>query len=395
MKVTLIGCGCGAESLTAEARKAIADAQLLLGAGRLLEYFPEKERKAEAVTAEALAGALRAADCESACVLFSGDSGFYSGARLLAKALEGTDTELRQLPGISSLQVFAARLGLAWQDWKLCSAHGVDCDPVSCVCEGKPAFFLTGGRVSPAGLCRQLQEAGLGFLRAFTGENLGCEGERIRSGTAAGLAAETFLPLSVLLVEAAPRPAPRTSGIPDGDFLRAEHIPMTKQEVRAVALAKLCVHPGEVCWDIGAGTGSVSIELALQAGKVFAIERNPEALQLLRQNRERFGAWNLSLREGTAPDALQDLAAPDAVFAGGSGGRLKEILRAVHSANPAARICVSAVTVETLALAQETLRELEYNVQICQIAVSRSRTVGGYTMLRAENPVFLISGAQK
>ena len=139
----------------------------------------------------------------------------------------------------------------------------------------------------------------------------------------------------------------------------------------------------------------MSIELALQAGKVFAIERNPEALQLLRQNRERFGAWNLSLREGTAPDALQDLEAPDAVFAGGSGGRLKEVLRAVHSANPAARICVSAVTVETLALAQETLRELEYDVQICQIAVSRSRTVGGYTMLRAENPVFLISGAQK
>ncbi len=392
MRINLIGCGCGAESLTAEASAAIGRASLLIGSGRLLREYGKGRPCAEAVSAEAILRAIGECGGEELCVLFSGDSGFYSGARLLLPQLAGHDTRI--FPGVSSVQVLAARLGRPWQDWRLCSAHGVDCDAVAAVCGGSPVFFLTGGKRGPAALCGELTAAGLGFLRAVVGEDLGTENERITSGSAAELAGMDFSPLSVLLTEASPRPTGRTPGLPDEAFLRAEKIPMTKREVRAVALAMLGVGKDELCWDIGAGTGSVSVELALQARAVWAVERDEDALALAAENRKKHGAWNLRLIGGTAPDALRDLPAPDAVFVGGSGGMLREILRQIDAANPGARICVAAVTLESLQSAREELCALGRRVEVCQIASSRSREVGGMTMMLARNPVFLIVGTR-
>ena len=390
MRIDLIGCGCGAGSLTAEASKALAAAELVLGAARLLPLAPEGAVRRPAQTKSEILDAIRDASCERICVLFGGDSGFYSGARLLLPALDEHDVRL--LPGISSLQLFAARLGEPWQDWKLCSAHGVDCDAVAAVCSGRPAFFLTGGKNDPAALCRALTEAGLGFLSAAVGEALGLPDERIRRSTAEGFAGERFAPLSVLLVRPAPRSPSRTPGLPDAEFRRAEGIPMTKQEVRAAILSKLAVGPEDTCWDIGAGTGSVGIELALHAGRVYGVERDAAALALARENRARLGAWKLRLIEGEAPDALAALPAPDAVFVGGSGGRLDEILRAVHEANPKARICVSAITLEGLHNSISVLRELGYAGEVTQLAVTRGKQSGELTLMLAQNPVFLISG---
>lgn len=262
---------------------------------------------------------------------------------------------------------------------------------MAAVCRGKPAFFLTGGPEGPAQLCRELVRAGLGKLPVTVGENLGFEGEAVSSMTAARCAEGTFAPLNVLLCEPAPRYPRRTPGIPDGEFLRAEGVPMTKQEVRAAILAKLAVGPEDVCWDIGAGTGSVSVELVLQCRTVWAVERKLEALALARSNRERFGAWNLRLAEGAAPAALEDFPAPNAVFIGGSGGKLPEILQAVRRANPEARVCISAVTLETLHAAAAELRDPE----VTQISVSHSRPAGQLHLLLAQNPVFLITGAVK
>lgn len=164
---------------------------------------------------------------------------------------------------------------------------------------------------------------------------------------------------------------------------------MTKQEARAAILSKLAVRPEDTCWDIGAGTGSVSVELALQCRAVWAVERQPEALSLARANREKFGAWNLRLTEGRAPEALDGFPAPDAVFIGGSGGELPEILGAVRRANPKARVCVSAISLETLHTVMTELRDPE----ITQIAVSRSKPAGQLHLLTAQNPVFLVTGA--
>lgn len=132
---------------------------------------------------------------------------------------------------------------------------------------------------------------------------------------------------------------------------------MTKQEVRAAALAKLAVRPTDTLWDVGAGTGSVSVELALAAprGRVYAVECDPEACALIRKNRERFAAWNLTLIEGKAPQALEALPAPDAVFLGGTKGSMEAVVDAVLAKNPQARLCISAIALETLSAAVAAL----------------------------------------
>lgn len=394
MQVTLAGIGCGtAATITGEVQTALANAEVLIGASRLLDALPESlaAQRVCAVKPGEIVAALRSSGCDHACVVYSGDSGFYSGARVLLPLLAEEGVETRVLPGISSVQYLSAKLHRPWQDWLLRSAHGVDCDALEAVCQGAPVCFLTGGALGPGDLCRQLAEAGLGALPVTVGENLSYPEERILPGTASDFAGRTFAPLSVLLAEAAPTLPRRAPGIPDGEFQRGS-VPMTKQEVRAAILAKLSVGPEDVCWDVGAGTGSVSVELALQARSLWAVERDPEALTLLRANRERFRAWRLRVVEGRAPEALQSLPAPDAVFVGGSGGELPRILQTVHDANPRARICVSAIALETLHTASERLTALGYETEVSQIAVSRSRPAGKLHLLTAQNPVFLITG---
>ena len=167
---------------------------------------------------------------------------------------------------------------------------------------------------------------------------------------------------------------------------------MTKQEVRAAVLAKLAVHPGDILWDVGAGTGSVSVELALAAprGRVYAVECKPEGCALIKANREKFRTRNLVLVEG--PAALSDLPAPDAVFIGGSKGSLAAIVDAALDKNPDARICVSAIALETLSAAVAALTAKGRNVQVSQIAISRAKAVGGLHLMMAQNPIYLITG---
>lgn len=399
MFVTLIGLGGGTgDTMTAEAREALEQAELVLGAERLLESLPpvEAQKRVAAVRTADIFARLKAADAARVCVVYSGDTGFYSGAKGLLPLLRDAGIAHRVLPGISSAQLLAARLGEPWQDWTLCSAHGTDCDAVAAVMEGKSAFFLTGGANTPAALCRALTDAGLGALRVTVGERLSYPDERVVTLPAAECAKMECAPLSVLLVEAAPKPCERTGGIPDEEFIRGD-VPMTKQEVRAAILAKLAVRPCDTVWDVGAGTGSVSVELALAArrGKAFAVEYKDEACALIEKNRERFGAWNLRLVRGTAPEALRDLPAPDAVFIGGSEGKLTEIVDAVLEKNPDARLCVSAIALETLLAALAVFSERGMEAEVTQLAVSRTKPGARLHLLLANNPVFLISARRE
>ncbi|MEY8420761.1 precorrin-6Y C5,15-methyltransferase (decarboxylating) subunit CbiT [Oscillospiraceae bacterium 44-5] len=378
MKVTLMGTGCGPVPEL--------QADYAVGAARLLEGY--SGRKDAATKAEDILRLILASSCKNCAVLYSGDTGFYSGAQTLLPLLRERGIEAEVVPGLSSVQVLAARLGRPWQDWTLHSAHGTACDPVAAVCRGKPAFFLTGGPSGPAALCQELVQTGLGELVVTVGENLGFQGEAVSQMTVSQCAERTFAPLNVLLVESAPVLPRRTPGIPDGEFVRGEGVPMTKQEVRAVILSKLAVGPKDICWDVGAGTGSVSVELALQARAVWAVERDSAACALIRANREKFGAWKLRPVEGTAPQVLEDIPAPDVVFVGGSSGKLSEILVAAGRKNPGVRVCVSAISLETLYAAMGSLRDPE----VTQIAVSRTRPAGPLHLLTAQNPVFLITG---
>ncbi len=399
MSLILAGTGCGSPgSMTIEVRDAAAKADVLIGAKRLLEGMPSVSgaKKCSAIYAEDILKIIKEEQAEgekNICILYSGDSGFYSGTSALLPLLDEAGIEAQVLPGISSIQLFAARLQTPWQDWELVSAHGTDCDPVANVMKGKPAFFLTGGKLDPQILCQRLTEAGLEGLEVVVGEKLSYDDERIVRGTAGEFAGRSFAPLSVMLAYPAPSKGDMTPGIDDDEFIRGD-VPMTKQDVRASIISHMKVQSGDTVWDVGAGTGSVSVELAMKAsaGKVYAIERGVEGASLINQNKEKFGVWNLTAIEGSAPETLTDLPAPDRVFIGGSSGNLSDIIDAVLTKNDRALICISAIVLETLHEATAHLTEAGLDVSITQIAASKTRPIGGKHMMIAINPIYIITG---
>lgn len=396
MNVTLIGMGSGQpENLTLQGLAALRQADLILGARRLLAVLPAgcTENRAAAYRPDEVAELLQTSGAENAVLVYSGDTGFYSGASSMMEKLEALGVRARVLPGLSSIQLLAAALGRPWQGWNLVSAHGRTCDPVAECMQGRPTFFLTGGSEDPATLCAQLAAEGFGDVQGVVGQCLGTPEEKLFRGSVKELAAGRFNSLSVLLVEAAEVLPRRAPGLPDEAFERGD-VPMTKQEVRAAVLAKLAVRPEDILWDVGAGTGSVSVELALAAprGRVYAVECRPEGCALIKANREKIRTRNLVLVEGLAPAALSDLPAPDAVFIGGSKGSLAAIVDAALDKNPDARICVSAIALESLSAAVAALTAKGRTVQVSQIAVSRAKAVGGLHLMMAQNPIYLITG---
>jgi precorrin-6Y C5,15-methyltransferase (decarboxylating) len=185
-----------------------------------------------------------------------------------------------------------------------------------------------------------------------------------------------------------------TPGIADTEFIR-EKVPMTKEEIRTLSLCKLGLKRDSVLYDIGAGTGSVCVEAAgiCTQGKVYAVEQRHEAVQLIRENQRKFAADNLVVCEGAAPEVLSRLLAPTHAFIGGSGGHLLEIVAAVREKNPAVRFVVNVVTMETLGQISSLCEKFpEYaDMEIIQVSVSKSRPLGRYHLMEAENPVYIIS----
>ncbi|MCR5295413.1 MAG: precorrin-6A reductase [Lachnospiraceae bacterium] len=183
-----------------------------------------------------------------------------------------------------------------------------------------------------------------------------------------------------------------TQGFPDESFLRLEGIPMTKSEVRSVILSKLMLREDSVCWDIGAGSGSVAVEMALKAGRgqVYAVERREDAIPLIRENARRLGAGNLTVIEGRAPEILESLPKPACVFIGGSSGNMAEIIESVLAKNHEARIAAAAVTLETLSALTECMRRFSFSeTEVVSLSVARSRRAGAWHLMQARNPVYL------
>lgn len=391
-RFTIIGAGLGAEaSLTGEAKAALLAADCAFGTPRLAETLSGL-RRIESCPLSALAKRARDAGAAHTALLVSGDPGFFSAARSLREALLPFG-EVETLCGVSSLQAFCARLGERWDDAVFLSLHGRAGSLLGAASYHKKVFVLTGGQRRANALCRELADAGMGGLHAALGENLGGAGERIFQGTAAQAAGLDCGDLAVLLLQNE-NPADPSRALFDRDFVRG-NVPMTKQEVRWAAAALLSPRPTDTVYDIGAGTGSVALELGRRAcrGLVYAVERKPEALALIEQNRRALGGFNVLPVEGSAPKALEALPKPDAAFIGGSAGNLGEILRLLKDKNPDVRVVVSAISLETLEAARHGLGECGFSeAEVCQIASARGKAVGSYTMLTANNPVFLISG---
>lgn len=394
-KVYLVGIGMGnPDTLTFGAAAAIKESQLIIGAQRLLDSFEQFEGKRLAlVRTSDITQAIQESAYNTISVLLSGDQGFYSGAAGLYNALEGC--RVQAIPGISSPVYFCAKLKKPWQNAYLVSAHGRSCNVVGAVQSHATTFALTGGTAKVHEICQELCERGLGQVRVFAGERLSYPDERIVCGTAEELALFKFLDLSVMLVEN-DAPLQRTYTAPsctDNDFYRG-NAPMTKEEIRELSVCKLHLKPWHTVWDIGAGTGSVSIEIALATvqGQVISVEQKQDALEVLSQNKERFGVNNMRIVAGKAPDVLAVLPAPDRVFIGGSSGNMTSIMRCALRKNPSVRFVITAITLETIGCALKSFEELGLSgVEVVQVNVARSRKAGSYHLMTAENPVYIMS----
>ena len=259
------------------------------------------------------------------------------------------------------------------------------------VSRNRKSFILTGGDNNAADVIKKLHEYGMESLRLAVGEKLSFADERIIKGTTAELLDQEFDSLSVIYAENDEADKTVRTGINDDEFIRG-NVPMTKSEVRAISMSKLSVSPDSVVWDVGAGTGSVSIECALSAyeGEVFAVEKNPEATALLKENAYKFRTDNIHIIEGSAPEALEDLPAPTHVFIGGSSGNLKQIISLILSKNKDAVIVVNTVTLETQAEVSECVKYFGFGeFEAVSAEISRSRKAGSYNLMTALNPVWI------
>lgn len=390
-KISIIGIGMdGISTLTRAAEKAVQAAELLIGASRMLEPFKslgksfyEEYRSAEIIRYIEKSSAQRIA------VLMSGDCGFFSGAERLREHFSASETEI--ICGISSPVYFCSKLGLRWNDMCFVSLHGKYGNISRIASAHEKVFFLLGGDFDAAGVCRRLCEYGLGEINVYIGENLGYPDERISMGRAGDFLDFKASALSVMITVNQDSEKFLKTGIPDKEFIRGK-IPMTKSEVRGTAVSKLEIRKDDICWDIGSGTGSVSVEMAMRCenGKVYAVEKKAEAAELTKQNSLKFCCDNIEVINSEAASAVEALPVPDCVFVGGSGGELREIIHGAYRKNNNVRIVVTAVTVESLSRCTEVFNDLGIAADITQVSVTRTEKIGDHTMFRAENPVFII-----
>lgn len=410
-QIAVVGIGMGGYgSMTVQADAWCSSADLIVGASRMVDAY-------DAVRESGNAGGKRnhgiAADIyreyradkivefidshpeyEKIAILLSGDVGFYSGAK---KLLEMLPEETAVFPGIASVVAFCAKLKVSWDDIYLTSAHGKTSNLVGCIRHNRKVFSLLGKENQVQELCRKLQDYGMDDVQLFVGTRISYEDEVIRKGKPADFVDLKTDALSVLYAENPHVKQGITHGIADEAFLR-DKVPMTKEEVRDVSICKLQLHRDSVIYDIGAGSGSLSVEMADLAweGEVYAIEKKDTAVELLKKNKERFAVDNMTVVAGLAPEALTELPAPTHAFIGGSSGNLKEICELLLLKNKDVRIVINAITLETVG---ETLNFLkEYTKQfplkqteIVQITSAGAKKAGSYHLMMGQNPVYIVS----
>lgn len=394
-KISIVGVGTdGEKTLTKEAFETIKNAEILIGAKRLIGCFEHLEKPA--FSAYKCADILRyIGDCgySKIVILMSGDCGFYSGAEKILPLISEYETEI--ICGISSPIYFCSRLKIPWQDLKFVSLHGRENNIVRNVCANEFTFFLLGGEIAANDVCKRLCDYGLSNVTVHIGENLGYKNERILSGFARDLTEIKADNLCVIIVQNSGFEKCLRSGIPDSEFIRGG-VPMTKAEVRCICVSRLGIAPKSVCWDIGCGTGSMSVEMAFRCfdGRVFSVDKNSEAANLTNLNRKKFGCDNIEIIQGNAENAVENLPAPDCVFIGGAGEFAGKIISAAYEKNLSAQIVATAVSLEALENFRKVFELCSVETEITQIAVTRTKKVGTHTMLSAENPIFLIRGAK-
>ena len=389
MSIFIIGAGMGDnDTMTRGALKKIEEADLIIGAKRITEPFLSVDKKVIfEYDADRVEELLKNGGYNNAAVIFSGDISFYSGAKRLIERFP----EAKLYAGISCVAYFCAKIGMSYDDMNIISTHGRKCNIVSEVRTHKKTFVLLGENP-----CKKLTEYGLGNVKVHIGERLSYSDEKITSGLARDFSGADIDKLSVIVIENEDYNNSLQIGINDEKFIRGD-APMTKSEVRCVSISRLGIKADDICWDIGAGTGSVTVEMALLCGRgmVYAVEKNPSAAELIHSNCKKFMTDNVTVIEDTAPECLDGLEAPDKVFIGGSSGNVRKIIEAALAKNKSAQFVINAISLETLTETLEAVKALNMEYEISQISVSRGNVIGKYNMMKGLNPVYIISAKRR
>lgn len=397
--ISCIGIGMGTlDTLTHEAAETIRNADILFGAKRILEsveHMPgllrdEQERVEEYRSAQIAEYLSTRQNLTRIVILMSGDVGFYSGARLVQDAFP--DEKIDYYCGISSVVYFASKVPTSWQDAKLLSAHGRSLNLLNCVQRYPKIIMIVSGVEDVRAICQELVEAEMTHVRVTVGTNLSYPEETVTSGTPEDFLQAETTGLHIMLIENPQANHIIVPGMSDETFVRGK-VPMTKEEIRILSVAKLQLTEDSIVYDVGAGTGSVSMECArlCTSGTVYAVERNPEGIALIRENSKKLHLSNVKAVEGLAPEALMDLPAPTHAFIGGSAGNMGEILDVLRAKNPSVRIVINTIALESISEVMQLLKERGYDADIVQISAAKSRVLGRYHMMTGLNPVYIIT----
>ena len=390
-EINIIGMGMSEKTLTCEALGLINEADILIGAKRLINEFSKLNKPSfNAYLSNDILEIIENEDANKIAILVSGDVGFYSAAEKLVDTLKDYNPNL--ITGISSVSYFFAKCRLPWKDANLISCHGLDTNIVSSVRRNRFTFALTGKNIPD--LQKELVKYGFANLKVWVGENLGSEEESILETKISELEGKEFSSLTVLIIENPDFDSRIRTGIADEEFIRGK-VPMTKSEVRAVCLSKLSLSPTDIAYDIGCGTGSVTIEMAFSVykGKVYAFDKNEDAIGLLKQNCQKFHLDNVEGICGLAPECLKGLPVPDVAFIGGSSGNMDEIVSYLYGINSKMQFVITAVTLENAMAGLNSLKNVGITGDIVQVAVSKGKPIADLHMLIAQNPIFIISGS--
>ena len=406
-KLVIVGIGDdGLAGLTDSARRIVSEADVILGAPatlRLLDALPPKKVALDPDMPTALRQVREVLASVRPVLVSSGDPLFYGVARYLCDRLGKDHFEV--VPHVSSMQLAFARVKESWEDAYLTNLAGRPLEAViDRIRTAEKVGLFSSDEHPPARLAKALLDRGIDYFRAYVCENLGSPDERVTQAELSDLATMEFDPLNVLILIRKPNRPDRVRGASryrlfgNADDAFAQSQPkrglITQAEVRSIALAQLDIRPESVVWDVGAGSGSVAIEAAQLAsqGVVYAIEPEPGDLALIQANAEAFGVPNVRTVSGRAPEALADLPEPDAIFIGGTGRQVTQVLSAAYDRlGSGGRLAVNVATVDGLATALDTLKRLAGTVQVWNVTISRGIEQMDRVRFEAINPTFLLA----
>ncbi len=400
-QVHIVGLGLDPQDLPYKISQKIAGAQVLVGGQRFLDFFKDHPAVKVAIHCplnDIIKGIRREIEEKrDVVVLADGDPGFYGIGRRLVDAL-GRDNVIIY-PNITTLQVAASRLKIAWHDIRSVSLHGrqdIQALLRALVRNDRVAVF-TDPDFPPARIADELVRREIDSFDMYVFERLCTESEKIgRFGLEEARKAAFSSPNFVLLDRIKWPQVPLCLGLRDERYLHQKGM-ITKKEVRVAGLAALEIRPHHTLWDLGAGCGSVAIEASILAnqGTVFAVERAIDRVKLIRENIKRTGAYSVEVIQGEMPGCLDALPDPDGVFIGGGIGRDTRVLEeACRRLRPGGRLVLHLVLMGSLARARNYIDLLDWPFSITQVQVSRSKATGGDQRLRALNPVFILSATR-